>query len=49
MILCLFLLLFLSGYVTDAWHHRLTITRTFHIGIWNTGLDSRLVFFNDAE
>lgn len=44
-----FLLLALSGYITDAWHHRLSITRSFHIGVCNTGLDSRLVFFNDAE
>jgi hypothetical protein len=41
--------LLLSGCITDAWHHRVSITPTFHIGVWNIGLDSRLVFFNDAE
>lgn len=48
-ILCFFFLLVLFGYVSNAWEHRLSLSRNFHIGVWNTGLDSRLVFFNDAE
>ncbi|WP_077024285.1 hypothetical protein [Fuerstiella marisgermanici] len=47
--LSLLFLVLLSGYATDPWHHRLSITRTFHVGVWNTGIDSRLVFFNDAD
>jgi hypothetical protein len=48
-VLSLFLLLFALGFITDPWRHHLSLSRDFHIGVWNNGLDSRLVFFSDSE
>jgi len=48
-LLFLFLLLFVTGYLTNPWNHYLSINDSFHVCVWNRGLDSRIVFFNDAE
>jgi hypothetical protein len=42
-------LLFLTGDVRNPWNHYLSFNDDFHVGVWGRGLDSRIVFFNDAE
>lgn len=41
--------LFVAGYFFNAWDYRLSLSNEFHIGLWNQGFDSRIVFFNNAE
>ena len=33
----------------NALDHHLSLGRSFHMGTWDDGWDSRLVFFNDSE
>ena len=47
--LCLLLLLLLLGYATNLEQHQLSLSRDFHVGILNVGLDVRIVFFDNAE
>jgi len=47
--LCAVLLLVAIGCVTDPWHHFLSVDRDFHVGVLNRGIDSRIVFFNNAQ
>jgi hypothetical protein len=42
-------LLFFVGHVLNPWDHYLSLGDDFHVGVWGRGLDSRIVFFNDAE
>jgi hypothetical protein len=42
-------LLFLLGYVISPWDHFLSFSDDCHVGVWGRGLDSRIVFFNNAE
>jgi len=44
------ILLFVGGYKLSPWEYRLSFGDSFHVGVWaRGGLDSRIVFFNDAE
>ncbi|MBN1908231.1 MAG: hypothetical protein JW818_00700 [Pirellulales bacterium] len=47
--LAISVLLFLLGYVISPWDHFLSFGDDCHVGVWGRGLDSRIVFFNDAE
>jgi hypothetical protein len=42
-------LLFLLGFFLNPWDHHLSCGEKFHVAVWNRGLDSRLVFFNNAQ
>ena len=42
-------ILFATGCFTDPWKHRVSVGDSFHIGVWNQGLDSRIIFFNNAK
>ncbi|TWU36745.1 hypothetical protein Q31b_50270 [Novipirellula aureliae] len=42
-------LLFLVGYITSPWDYHFSFSDDSHVGVWGRGLDSRLVFFNNAE
>jgi len=48
-LLAVAMLLFLAGYVFSPWEQYLSFGGDFHIGVCARGLDSRIVFFNDAE
>ena len=37
------------GYLRQPSMLSVTLTDTFHVGVWNEGLDSRLVVFSDDE
>ena len=39
----------LSGYFTRPSKNYLSLGNSFHITVWNRGVDSRVVFFNDQE
>jgi hypothetical protein len=45
-------ILWASAFAINPWHYRLSVTSTFHVGVWG-GFDGpflgRLVFFNDKE
>lgn len=43
------ILLFFAGYVISPWEQYLSFSGDFHVAVWGRGLDSRIVFFNDAE
>lgn len=48
-LLVLTILLFVGGYKLSPWEYRLSFGDSFHVGVWaRDGLDSRIVFFNDA-
>jgi hypothetical protein len=49
MMLAISVLLFLVGYVVSPWDCHFSFNDDSHVGVWARGLDSRLVFFNDAE
>ena len=42
-------LLFLAGFVISPWDHYLSFGDGSHVSVWGRGIDSRIVFFNDAE
>lgn len=42
-------LLFISGYALSSWDHHVSFGDSCHIGVWNRGLDSRLVVFSDSD
>lgn len=48
-LLAITVLLFLAGFVISPSDHYVSFNDDFHVGIWGGGLDSRIVFFNDAE
>ncbi len=39
--------IFVSGYFASPWKNHLSLGNSFHIAVWNRGIDSRIVFFND--
>ena len=43
------ILLFLVGYIASPWDYYLSFSDDSHVGVCTRGLDSRFVFFNDAE
>jgi hypothetical protein len=50
LLLCLCLFGFaVLGYLTQPSMISITLTDTFHVGVWNQDFDSRLVFFNDEK
>jgi hypothetical protein len=42
-------LLFLLGYIVSPWDYHFSFSDDSHVGVWARGLDSRIVFFNNAE
>jgi hypothetical protein len=49
LMLAISVLLFLVGYVASPWDYHLSFNNDHHVGVWAHRLDSRLVFFNDAD
>lgn len=47
--LAMSVVLFIAGYVLSPRDCHLSLHDDFHVGAWASGLDSRLVFFNDGE
>ena len=43
------LLLFIIGYALNPSDHHVSFGDACHIGVWNRGLDSRLVVFNNSD
>ncbi|MEX0712327.1 MAG: hypothetical protein WD278_08250 [Pirellulales bacterium] len=41
--------LVLAGYVFRPWEHSLSFGESFHVGVFNRGLDSRLVCFSHSK
>ena len=48
-LLAIFLVVFLLGFVVSPSKHFLSMTDSIHVGVWNRGFDSRIVVFNDAQ
>jgi hypothetical protein len=42
-------LLSLASYVISPWDHYLSLSDDFHVSVWGRGLDSRIIFYNDAD
>ena len=50
LLLCLCLVgLAVLGYLRQPSMLSVTLSETFHVGVWNEGLDSRVAFFSDDE
>ncbi|WP_231742343.1 hypothetical protein, partial [Stieleria varia] len=49
LMLAISILLFIVGYIVSPWDYHFSFSDDSHVGVWTRGLDSRLVFFNDAE
>jgi hypothetical protein len=43
------ILLMVVGYAITPWDHYLTLSENIHCSVWNRGLDSRLVVFNNTS
>jgi hypothetical protein len=43
------ILLLLVSAPLDPWHHYISLSQDFHVGLWGRFPDARLVFFNDSE
>lgn len=48
-LLCLCVIAFTAGFVTNPWRHYISLGNSLHLGVWNRGVDSRVVVFNDSH